>query len=82
MMNKILYILLFVLTFSLNVMAQEEEPDSNKNTSDETTIQQEQTPDSETTEQNKTQKSPETPDSFKPSEEISEDLGVSFPVDI
>lgn len=81
-MNKFLHTLLIVLAVSLNVIAQEEKPDSNKNTPDEKTIQREQTPDTKTTGPSNTPKIPETPDSFKPSEEISEDLGVSYPVDI
>ncbi|MBF8268813.1 MAG: hypothetical protein HW386_522 [Gammaproteobacteria bacterium] len=78
-MNKMLYTILLLLACSLSVWAE-----------DDNTGQQRDLPaDTDTTEK----KTPEaaavapatnapTPDSFTPSEEVSEDLSVSFPVDI
>lgn len=79
MLKHILLSALLLLPFiSLNLAAQEAPPESSQ---DEAagTAPREKAADAEKTEQ---AAKPESPDTFEPSEEISEDLSVSFPVDI
>ena len=79
LIRKFLTILLIIISLLfINAMAQDKSPEENESKTDDT-ITQEQEPETSTEAQDK---SPETPDSFKPSEESSEDLSVSFPVDI
>ena len=79
LIRKYLTILLIIISILfINAMAQDKPPEENESKTDET-ITQEQESETSTAPQDN---SPETPDSFKPSEEISEDLSVSFPVDI
>ena len=77
-MKKILYMLILVLAVSL-VAAQDTQQDSKNPAAEETTDQQKSPgPAAAKTTDNKSN----TPETFIPSEEISEDLSVSFPVDI
>jgi len=79
LIRKYLTILLIIMSILLvNAVAQDKSPEEDESKTDET-ITQEQESETSTAAQDD---SPETPASFKPSEEISEDLSVSFPVDI
>lgn len=67
-----------ILSVMLTATAEEKSTkDTSKNGN--TTVQQNQAGGNKPAKQ---QATPATPDTFKPSEEISEDLSVSFPVDI
>lgn len=77
-MKKIIYLLILTLAVSF-VMAQEAGTQDGKKPPAGDTADEQKTPEpAKAQANNKTQ----TPDTFIPSEEISEDLSVSFPVDI
>jgi hypothetical protein len=79
MLKHILLSALLLLSFiSLNLAAQEVPPEPNQDKAVDT-VPREEAADAEKKEQ---AAKPESPDTFEPSEEISEDLSVSFPVDI
>jgi len=76
-MKKILYMLILILAVSL-VSAQDAQQDERKPVAAETTQQQISPEPAAAPADDKAK----TSDTFIPSEEISEDLSVSFPVDI
>ena len=79
LIRRYLTILLIIISvLFINAMAQDKSPEENESKTDEIITQEQESETSTSAQDN----SPETPDSFKPSEEISEDLSVSFPVDI
>ena len=75
-MKKILYTLILILTVSL-ATAQETAPQNQQKKPADNTVTKQSEP-AKPAAKKKTQ----TPDTFVPSEAISEDLSVSFPVDI
>ena len=77
MMKKILYTFILILAASL-ATAQETDNQQQKKPADNPVTEQKK---SEPAKPAASSKTP-TPDTFVPSEEISEDLSVSFPVDI
>ena len=77
-MKKILYILILALAVSF-VMAQETDTQDKKKPTAGENVNEQKAPEPAKSEVTKT---PQTSDTFTPSEEISEDLSVSFPVDI
>ena len=91
MMKKILYILILILAVPLasaqetNAQDQQKQPAENKTASGQKTPESAKAAaDNKTPEPAKTvaDKKTRTPDTFIPSEAISEDLSVSFPVDM
>lgn len=82
MLNKNIKKLLIIIFFVVfNVRAQDEEPEKKQGATAEEPVQEQRQTGTEPArpEKGKDTASPET---FTPSEDISEDLSVSFPVDI
>lgn len=78
-MNRLLYTLLLLLACSVSIRAEDDSTGKQRDVAADTDATREDKPEAAAA---TPATNVQTPNSFTPSEEISEDLSVSFPVDI